>query len=132
MSAQRDSGVGQATTAAPYTCISVFIVSGAEASVKITHGSPTRAEYAAVEAPWLPVEAIVITRAPTSTAWVTATEQRRFFHDHVGLWLSSLAHSRRRPHLLPRGSRWFRVVGPSPGDTTGPPASRSPARDRPD
>src|SRR2546425_10570467 len=79
MSAQRDSGVGQATTAAPYACISVFIVSGAEASVKITHGSPTRAEYAAVEAPWLPVEAIVITRAPTSTAWGTATEQRRAF-----------------------------------------------------
>ena len=59
--------------------------------MKITHGSPARAAYAAVEAPWLPVEAIVITRAPVSTAWVRATEQSRSLYDHVGFWLSSLA-----------------------------------------
>src|SRR5687768_16453630 len=76
MNAQRDSDVGHATTAAPYACISVFIVSGTDASVKMTHVSPARAAYAAVDAPWLPVEAIVTTRAPDSTACVTATEHR--------------------------------------------------------
>jgi hypothetical protein len=43
MRSQRDSEVGHSTTAAPYACISVFIVSGTEASVKITQGSPARA-----------------------------------------------------------------------------------------
>src|SRR6185295_2354775 len=70
---QRDSDVSHATTAAPYACISVFMVSGTDASVKMTQGRPARAAYAAVEAPWLPVDEIVITRAPVSTAWVTAT-----------------------------------------------------------
>src|ERR1700757_2415439 len=88
---QRDSEVGQATTAAPYACMSVFIVSGTEASVKITHGNPARAAYAAVEAPWLPVDEIVITPAPVSTACDTATAHRRSLYDHVGFWLSSLA-----------------------------------------
>src|SRR2546425_961991 len=46
MRSQRDSDVGQATTAAPYACISVFIVSGTEARVKMTHGSPARAAEA--------------------------------------------------------------------------------------
>src|SRR5919106_1543886 len=91
ISAHRDSEVGHATTAAPYACMSVFIVSGTESSVKITHGRPARAAYAAVEAPWLPVEEIVTTRAPAATACVTATEQRRSLYDHVGLRLSSLA-----------------------------------------
>ena len=59
--------------------------------MKITHGSPARAAYAAVEAPWFPVEAIVTTRAPVSTAWVTATEQSRSLYDQVGFWLSSFA-----------------------------------------
>src|SRR5512132_1016582 len=77
MSAHRASDVGHSTTAAPYACISVFIVSGTDASVKITHGSPARAAYAAVEAPWFPVDEIVITRAPISTAWLTATAQSR-------------------------------------------------------
>src|SRR5438128_2049920 len=91
ISAQRDSGVGHATTAAPYACISVFIVSGTEVSVKMTHGMPARAAYAAVDAPWLPVDEIVITRAPVSTACVTATEHSRSLYDHVGFWLSSFA-----------------------------------------
>ena len=51
MSVHRDSDVGHATTAAPYACISVFIVSGTDATVKMTHGSPARAAYAAVDAP---------------------------------------------------------------------------------
>src|SRR3989304_3324173 len=34
--------------------MSVFIVAGTEASVKITHGRPARAAYAAVRGPWLP------------------------------------------------------------------------------
>src|SRR5262245_13720639 len=84
MRVQRDSEVSHSTTAAPYACISVFMVSGTEASVKITHGRPARAAYAAVEAPWLPVDEIVITRAPVSTAWVTATAQSRSLYDHVG------------------------------------------------
>ena len=44
-----------------------------------------------MEAPWLPVDEIVMTRAPVSTAWVTATAQSRSLYDHVGFWLSSLA-----------------------------------------
>src|SRR5215813_6554495 len=88
---QRASDVAHSTTAAPYACMSVFIVSGTEASVKITHGTPARAAYAAVEAPWLPVEEIVMTRAPVSTAWVTAVAHSRSLYDHVGFWLSSLA-----------------------------------------
>src|SRR5215213_4491012 len=75
MSSQRDSVVGHATTAAPYACISAFIVSGTDARVKITHGRPARAAYAAVDAPWLPVDEIVITRAPMLTAWLTAVAQ---------------------------------------------------------
>jgi hypothetical protein len=44
-----------------------------------------------VEAPWLPVEEIVMTRAPCSTAWVTATAHSRSLYDQVGFWLSSFA-----------------------------------------
>ena len=83
--------VGHSTTVAPYACISVFMVSGTEASVKITHGRPARAAYAAVEAPWLPVDEMVITCAPVSTACVTATAHSRSLYDHVGFWLSSFA-----------------------------------------
>ncbi len=91
MRAQRASDVGHSTTAAPYACIRVFIVSGTDARVKITQGNPARAAYAAVEAPWLPVDEIVMTRAPISTAWLTAVAQRRSLYDHVGFRLSSLA-----------------------------------------
>src|SRR6266850_4217507 len=114
ISRQRCSEVAQAITAAPYACISVFIVSGTEASVKITQGRPARAAYAAVEAPWLPVEEMVITRAPLATAWLTATEQSRSLYDHVGFRLSSLANRRGKPSRLPSRSRGTSGVAPSP------------------
>ena len=55
----------------------LVIVSGTDVSVKITQGSPARAAYAAVDAPWLPVDAMVTARAPDSTAWLTATAHSR-------------------------------------------------------
>jgi|SRR5580704_3213716 hypothetical protein len=92
------------------------MVSGTEATVKITHGSPARAAYAAVDAPWLPVDEIVITRAPVATAWVTASEQRRSLYDQVGFWLSSFAYRRGSPIRRPSRSRCTSAVAPSPSE----------------
>src|SRR5512144_2276398 len=95
------------------------MVSGTEAIVKITHGSPARAAYAAVEAPWLPVDEIVIAEAPVATACVTAGEHSRALYDHVGFWLSSFAKSRGSPRRRPSRSRCASGVAPSPSVTAG-------------
>jgi hypothetical protein len=68
-----------------------FIVQGTRPKVKTTAGRPALAAWAAVAAPWLPVEESSTTRAPPSCARVTPTAASRSLNDQVALRVSSLA-----------------------------------------
>ena len=51
---------------------------------------PAAAPYAAAEADVLPVEAQMIARAPSSSAFATATTMPRSLNEPVGFWPSTL------------------------------------------
>src|SRR5579859_2330074 len=97
---QRSWIVGTATNLVPYTAIWTFMASGNCCVVNITHGSPARAEYAAVAAPAFPDDEPVMTRIPIDRAVETAADARRSLNDHVGFTVSFLTYSSRNP------SRW--------------------------
>ncbi len=85
------------STIAPYAAMKSFMVHGTRPKVKTTAGRPAFAAWAAVAAPWLPVEESSTTGAPTPRACATATAASRSLKDQVGLRVSSLAYSRATP-----------------------------------
>lgn len=60
--------------------------------MKITLSSPALAAYAAVAAPWFPIDDTVTTFALNSRAIEMAEEARRSLYDHVGFLASSLMY----------------------------------------
>ena len=56
-----------------------------------TTSRPAWAPYAAADADVLPVEAQMIARAPSSSAFATATTMPRSLNEPVGFWPSTLA-----------------------------------------
>lgn len=117
ISSLRSATVRAATTVAPYALMKASIASGTSCSVKMTHGRPARAAYAATEAPWLPVETAVVARAPSRRAAAVATAQSRSLWDQVGLLASFLAHSCGTPSRSPADSSLVIGVHPSPRST---------------
>ena len=69
-----------------------------------TTSSPWAAPYAAADADVFPVEAQMIARAPSSTAFATATTIPRSLNEPVGFWPSTLANRRSRPSRRPEAA----------------------------
>jgi len=92
----------------------VRIVAGVDGIVKTIHGSPARAAYAAVEAPWFPVEAATTPGTLYAAATLIATLMSRSLNDHVGFCDSSLSHRPGNPRSDPNRRSGTSGVPPSP------------------
>src|SRR5439155_13074609 len=92
-----------------------FELAAPPATTTITASSPARAAYAAQEAAVFPVDAHTIARAPSSTAFVTATLIPRSLKEPVGFAPSHFSQSS-TPSRSDRRGAWSNGVLPSPSE----------------
>src|ERR1035441_10489162 len=88
---------------------------GDEAEAITMHVSPTRAAYAAAEAPWFPLDATTTPGAPVKAAALTVQRFRRSLWLQVGFWLSSFTKSSQSsPTSAARSEASINGVFPAP------------------
>src|SRR5947208_4707774 len=114
-------------TAAPWSAISLRLISGVSSGQKQNASRPARAAYAAMAAPALPLVGMASRRAPRAFANETATARPRALNEPVGRRDSSLTIGGRKPagrglcdSAMRGDSTWQRLTnhaGSSDGDS---------------
>ena len=101
-------------SSAPYASICRSLSAGAVSTIAMRQRIPATAQYAASDAPVLPLEVATHIVLPRARMSATAAAANRSLYEPVGLTDSSLNHSSDSPHFGPIATDFTSGVFPSP------------------